>query len=217
MPEAKISARIPERMWVHHVSKEYPDTIFRVVSALPGDEYGVGVLEVEGEGYAEAIDSIPEHETVSGIEVLSKNNDEDKALVQVRTDSHLILKRASSSGVPIEMPFEIQDGVGEWTLRTSRDSLSGLGSVFDSMGIDYTIEYVRGVEEDDGDFLTDKQHEVVVKAHELGYYDTPREVSLSDVADELGIAKSTCSEILHRAEGKIVGDFLSGTGEIDDR
>jgi len=40
------------------------------------------------------------------------------------------------------------------------------------------------------------------------YYDTQREVSLSELANEFGIAKSTCSEVLHRAEGKIVKEFL---------
>jgi predicted DNA binding protein len=120
---------------------------------------------------------------------------------------YLIMKKASRSGVPIEMPFVIQDGVGEWKLRASHDSLSELGSTFDSMGVGYTIEYVRDVEVED-DLLTEKQRGVVEAAHELGYYETPREVSLSEVADELGIAKSTCSEMLHRAEGRVMDAFL---------
>ena len=207
MPEAKISAHIPGSMWVHEVSKKYPDTVFRVISALPGGDHGVGVVEIEGKGYDEAIDDILEHGTVSEVEVLWKEENEERSLVQVRTDEHLILQKASRSGVPVEMPFEIQDGVGEWRLRTSHESLSKLGSMFDRIGMDYTIEYVRDVEED-GDLLTDKQRQVVEKAHELGYYDTPRKVSLSEVAEELGIAKSTCSEMLHRAEGKVMSEFL---------
>jgi predicted DNA binding protein len=207
LPEAKISAHIPETMWVHEVSTNYPETVFRVVSALPGDEQGVGVVEVESGSYEEALEEIPRHETISGMDVLWKNDEEKKALVQIRTDRHLILQRASSSGVPIEMPFEIQDGVGEWELRASHESLSELGSTFDSMGMNYTIEYIRDVE-DDGEFLTEKQHEVVEVAQELGYYDTPREASLSEVADELDIAKSTCSEMIHRAEGKVMSRFL---------
>lgn len=194
-------------MWVHQISTDYPDTVFRVVSALPGDEYGVGVVEIDGEAYEEALEDIPHQETIYDVEILWKDDEQERALVQIRTDKHLILQRASRSGVPIEMPFEIQEGVGEWKLRTSHDSLSELGSTFDSMGLDYTIEYVRGVE-DDGEFLTEKQREVVEVAHELGYYDTPREASLSDVADELGVAKSTCSEMLHRAEGKVMDRFL---------
>jgi len=207
LPEAKISAHVPEEMWVHDVSTEYPDVVFRVVSALPGEEYGVGVVEVEGERYAEAVESIHHHGTVLYTEVLWEKEEEEKALVQVRTDMYLIMKKASRSGVPIEMPFVIQDGVGEWELRASHDSLSELGSTFDSMGVGYTIECVRDVEVED-DLLTEKQRGVVEAAHELGYYETPREVSLSEVADELGIAKSTCSEMLHRAEGRVMDAFL---------
>lgn len=209
MPEAKISAEIPETMWVHKVSTEYPNTVFRVISALPGDEYGTGVIEINGEGYSEAIKDIPEGETVLGIEVLWRDDDENKALVQVRTDHHLILQKVSDSGVPMEMPFEIQDGVGEWELRASHESLSQLGSAFDSIGMNYTIEYVRDIDVGGDDPLTEKQREVLEEAHQLGYYDTPREISLSEVADRLGIAKSTCSEILHRAEGKIINAFLN--------
>lgn len=194
-------------MWVHEISTEHPDIVFRVVSALPGDEQGVGVVEVEGEEYEEALEKIPQHETVSDMEVLWHDTDEDKALIQIRTNEHLILQEAYKSGVPIEMPFEIQNGVGEWKLRASRDSISQFSSTFESMGVEHEIEYVRGVE-DEEEFLTDKQREVVETAHELGYYDTPRRMSLSEVAEELGVAKSTCSEMLHRAEGKIMDKFL---------
>ncbi|MCX2819714.1 helix-turn-helix domain-containing protein [Haladaptatus sp. F3-133] len=209
MPEAKISANVPESMWVHDVSKSHPDTVFRVVSALPGDDHGVGVVEIEGEGYEDALDDISEHEAIHDSEVLYEQDENRTALVQLKSQKHLILQKASQSGVPMEMPFEIQDGVGEWRLRASHESLSELGSAFDSMGMEYTIEYVRDVEED-ACLLTEKQREVVGKAHELGYYDTPREISLSEVANEMDIAKSTCSEILHRAEGKVVSEFLEG-------
>jgi len=207
LPEAKISAQIPEVMWVHGVSTDHPDTVFRVVSALPGDGYGVGVVEIVGEAYEEALEEIPQQEMISGMEVLQKDDEQEKALIQIRTNEHLILQRASNSGIPIEMPFEIQDGVGEWELRTSHDSLSELGSAFDSMGISYSIEHVRDVESDT-ELLTEKQREVVEEAYELGYYDTPRKISLSEVADQLGIAKSTCSETLHRVEERVMSEFL---------
>lgn len=207
MPEAKLSVNIPDEIWVRDISTKYPDTVFSVISALPGDEYGVGVVEVEGEDYDDALNEIPEHETIEEMEILWRDDESEKALIQIRTTKPAILEMASQSGVPIEMPFEIRDGVGEWELKTSRESLSQLSSIFDSMGVKYTIEYIRDVESGEN-FLTDKQREIVEAARKLGYYDTPRETSLSEIADEFGIAKSTCSEILHRAEGKIMKEFL---------
>jgi hypothetical protein len=42
-----------------------------------------------------------------------------------------------------------------------------------------------------------------------GYYDTPRDCPLTELADELEIAKSTCSGTLHRAEETIVKRFVA--------
>jgi predicted DNA binding protein len=44
---------------------------------------------------------------------------------------------------------------------------------------------------------------------ERGYYDTPRTCTLTELADHLGIAKSTASERLHRAEGAIIRAFVA--------
>jgi predicted DNA binding protein len=56
--------------------------------------------------------------------------------------------------------------------------------------------------------LSDKQRELVRAAVEKGYYDTPRTSSLTELAEEVGIAKSTCSETLHRAEETMIKQFM---------
>lgn len=58
--------------------------------------------------------------------------------------------------------------------------------------------------------LTGTQYSLVVRAVELGYYDTPRECSLTDLAEAVGLAKSTVSETLHRAEGKLIKSVVGG-------
>ena len=55
---------------------------------------------------------------------------------------------------------------------------------------------------DDG--LTDAQRAAVRTASEMGYFDIPRQASLEDVADELGISASSCSERLRRAQTHLV-------------
>lgn len=60
----------------------------------------------------------------------------------------------------------------------------------------------------DGALLTDRQQEALLTAFEAGYYDTPRGASQSVVADALGITKATCSDLLHRAEGKLVEQYI---------
>lgn len=56
--------------------------------------------------------------------------------------------------------------------------------------------------------LTDRQHEVLTKAHELGYFEHPRTTSAADVAAQLGIAKSTFAEHLSAAQRNLLEELL---------
>ncbi|MFP4590062.1 MAG: helix-turn-helix domain-containing protein [Halobacteriales archaeon] len=58
--------------------------------------------------------------------------------------------------------------------------------------------------------LTDRQFEVLERAYELGYFDFPKGANASDVAEDLGIARSTFSEHLAAALGKVVGSAVAG-------
>lgn len=57
--------------------------------------------------------------------------------------------------------------------------------------------------------LSDRQFEALETATEMGYYAVPRRVSLSAVASELGIADSTASERLRRAEARLMPHFVN--------
>jgi len=53
--------------------------------------------------------------------------------------------------------------------------------------------------------LTDKQREAVRTAVECGYYEQPREATVSALAEECGISQSAMSQRLHTAERKLLG------------
>jgi predicted DNA binding protein len=57
--------------------------------------------------------------------------------------------------------------------------------------------------------FTDRQYEALETAHEMGYFETPRRSSRSDVADELGITGATFTEHLARAQRKLLDQILS--------
>jgi predicted DNA binding protein len=62
--------------------------------------------------------------------------------------------------------------------------------------------------------LTERQQGLVRTAVDAGYYNTPRECTLTELAERLGIAKSTRSGALHRAEGAVIKRFLAD-GPLD--
>ncbi|WP_223270985.1 helix-turn-helix domain-containing protein [Halomicrobium mukohataei] len=126
--------------------------------------------------------------------------------VQVETTVPLLLTSLQDSGVPLEMPFEVVDGRMTLEATLPQETLSELGETLDNFGIRYTVERIQQESESDS-LLTERQEWVLDEAIERGYYDTPRRTTLVDLADELGVAKSTCSEILHRAEGRVLKEY----------
>lgn len=56
--------------------------------------------------------------------------------------------------------------------------------------------------------LTEKQREAVEAAVESGYYRRPRETSLGDIAEELGISPQALSQRLGNAEEKIMSQLF---------
>jgi predicted DNA binding protein len=92
-----------------------------------------------------------------------------------------------------------------------------LQEILDSLkdvGASVTVEWlVNGTDtatttEIDASSVTEKQQEAMALAREMGYYETPREAGLSDIADELDVSESAVSQRLNAAETKLVQAFL---------
>lgn len=52
------------------------------------------------------------------------------------------------------------------------------------------------------------QRRVLEAAIERGSYDTPRECTLTELAEQLGMAKSPVPEPLHRGEEQVIKEFV---------
>lgn len=58
--------------------------------------------------------------------------------------------------------------------------------------------------------LTKKQEEALRKAHEMGYFDHPKEANAGEVAEELGVSTSTFTEHLAAAQRKLMRSIVDG-------
>ncbi|MEY7851257.1 helix-turn-helix domain-containing protein [Natrarchaeobius sp. A-rgal3] len=56
--------------------------------------------------------------------------------------------------------------------------------------------------------LTDRQREILETAHEMGYFEYPKGANATDVAAELGVARSTFTEHLAAAQTKLMDGIL---------
>src|SRR6056297_231053 len=208
MPTAKLHITLPETTWIRTLSESYPDAEFRVLAALPADDdTGVGLVEVSAPDLPDVVGEMDDAEGVLRLELLEASA--ESALVEFETADPLLLLSVSESAVPLELPLTVRDGEAELDVTASRDSLSTLAGQLETFGMSFDVEYVRELS-DSEHLLTDRQRRLLDVAVEEGYYDSPRNCTLTELAEKVGVAKSTASETLHRAEGKIIKQYVTG-------
>jgi len=117
------------------------------------------------------------------------------------------------AGIPFEPPLRIQDGVATLTVTTTDESLSTLGDALRERGDGFEVEAVYDTVESGGP-LTERQAEVLEAAVEHGYYESPRGIELNELAEVLGVRKSTLSVTLRRAEGRLARRFVENRDTI---
>jgi len=206
MPHAELTLTIPEEIWIGDVSRTHDDATFRILAALPGEDAGVGLAEVTSVDLPAVLRDVESRESVTSMEILSHRD--DRALIQFETSMPLLLFPVQGSGIPLEMPFSLSNGQAVWEISAPQERLSELGEQLEEFGIPFDVDRIQQHLESE-QLLTESQLELVEAAIDAGYYDTPRDCSLTELADRVGIAKSTCSETLHRAEEKILKEFVS--------
>lgn len=204
MPYAKFTITIPESVWISEVSQSYPDIVFRVLAATANTATGVARIEMLGVDTEAICDEVREYDSVTNLMILETKAGMSR--IQVETTVPLLLMSFQDSGVPLEMPFEVKDGKMLFEATVPQQTLSALGETLDEFGIQYTVERIQQEVESDS-LLTDRQQWLLDQAIEHGYYDTPRRTTLVDLAEELSITQSTCSEILHRAEEQVLKEY----------
>ena len=209
MTLARLTLTLPEGSWLADVSRSHPDVRLRIAATLPGEDAGFTLVSVAGGDVEGALDSVTDHDAVDGVRSLGRSDGE--RTVQVDTDRPLLLRAAQRAGLPIEPPFTVREGRATIELVDSRERLSAFGRALAAFDVGYEIEFV-GRSRRPEPVLTDTQAELVSTAVELGYYDAPRRCTLTELAEHVGIAKSTCSETLQRAEGRLMKRFAEADG-----
>lgn len=206
MTNTRLSVRLPEGQWKRDVTGEHPETVISFPSMVLSEAHAIEVVVLSGETADPCLWAIRDHPAVLDSTVICR--DSERTIVQIETTDSVLLSAAKQAGTPLSFPVTLWDGKLLVDLLSTRERISALGDHLDTDGVHFEVVHIR---DDHGirDLLTERQREVVAAAVNCGYYETPRTCSLTELADELGIAKSTCSGTLQRAEEAIINHFFT--------
>ena len=227
MSRTRLRLDLPAGSWLGDVSRRVPAATLRVAEtialdgddaeatdddppeAATGDDSGVAAtVVVAGADRDRAEDALRDHERVARVTTIERRGDGRTLRVVGRPPAYLPAARAV--GLPIGSTVAVADGRARVTIVGDRDRIEAFGRRVAGDGVRVGVA-ATGVGDPDRT-LTEAQRDLVFEAVRSGYYDTPRRCTLTELAEANGIAKSTCSETLHRAEGRVMRRFVGGEG-----
>lgn len=106
------------------------------------------------------------------------------------------------------------DGHAILQITTEGEDLDAFTDLAETTMPDLTLSSVEPVPSAGPDgVLTQRQHDALAQALASGYYDVPRKTRLSDLAADMDVSQSSLSELLRRAERRLVEVYMDSTPE----
>ena len=102
-------------------------------------------------------------------------------------------------------PFEVRDGWVDWEFVTDNMHMKNLVEGLNKLGLHHKIHSLS--KEGGSRLLTVRQREVFDLAVRHVYYDTPRRITLTNLASKVGVSKSTLCEMIQLIEHRIIEEF----------
>lgn len=208
MPHVHLKVEIgaDDDNWLAGVSTDFSDTEFKILATHPVDDGVLELVEVttpNADAIVRRFDDAPE---VHSYEVL--HSEAGMVLVQLVFPMPSTYAARITTGNLPRLPLIIRNGWISSDLIGSQEQLSELTTELTAADIPYEVLSLTQ-SYDASELLTERQREVITEAVKRGYYDSPRGCTLVELAETFEVNPSAASGVLHRAEGRIIKEFIS--------
>jgi len=211
MKEIILKANYDEG-FLYNISRQF-NTSIRVIYFMPSHKENVDaitLLEMTlNNNYEEILSYFDTAQKTSPYfsfyKVISRTK--DKMLVLISLCSSFGSKAIIQSGCFLKGCLIEEDGIYFNLLTSDDDSLYTFIEYLSQCK--FKLSILRKQEYNNEDFLTSREKEVLSLAYERGYFCFPKRIKLWELSNELDISVSSLSEVLRKAESKIISQFFS--------
>lgn len=192
--------------WLATISTEFHDNEFRLLATQLRDEGAFVILEVLTQKGDELVRRFGKTPEVDSLEIF--HTDDRMVLLRfmtAATKSYDPLRRSKNISI---YPTILRNGWFTVKLAASHDRLSNYTDELTAAGIPYRVLSLTQ-SHNSSELLTDRQWAFITEAVERGYYETPRGCTLAELAETFNIHKSAASRLRHRAENRIITEFVA--------
>jgi len=204
---AVVRVEHPDIVLTKTVTHDPSSTVHSVLEAGTDPTSGKFFYRAQSSDFRQFEEGLQRDHTIGEFERVIKNRDEKAIYSFEYTDEAKVISPiiSSANGVIVDMK---NDGNG-WILTVWMPDRKKLASLWEyAAQNDIKIELLRVNEyaslgsTDAG--LTDSQREALLVALDAGYFEDPRNATLSDVAAELDISQPAASGLLRRGTKRLI-------------
>ena len=202
------SAQFPLGM----VFTRLPDVTVTLERIIPAQDVVIPYFWVRGTEIDDIESAFTEHPGVNEIRFVDSVDDEYLLRVEWALDYDDVLTVIAETNVPL---IEATGTDQQWTFEIRGDDRTDVADFqrrCRELDIPTTLTKLHAltpVETGTEAALTDTQQEALVLAYERGYFESPREVTLEAIGEELGISQQAVGSRLRGGLDHILGTTLS--------
>ncbi len=205
----------PEAFLLSETIAEHPSMELRVIRGVFTQEPVSPFLLVEGEDVTSVRQSLTADESVDDISTMTRQSG-----TPTPVDANLIRVDWNGASIPLLACVAKREGAllraaytgGEcWHLSILLPGRSDLAALHEEIATSFELRRISGhhrAHEGAGYGLTEEQREALLTTYQAGYFEIPRDRTLSEVADELDISANALSARLRRGFRTLVSNTL---------
>lgn len=194
------------------VFKQLPDVTVELERLVPAQDVVIPYFWVRGTEVDDIENAFTEHPGVKGIRLVDSIEDEYLLRVEWALDYDDVLTILAETEVPL---IEATGTNRQWTFEIRGDDRSDIAAFqrrCRELDIPVTLTALHAltpIKKATEPLLTDTQQEALVLAYERGYFESPREVTLEALGEELGISQQAVGSRLRGGIKHVLGNTLS--------
>ena len=206
--QIKLSIEVPQEKWLATFNDKYPELHFHILSSfLIGENTGITSFQIRGSSVRQFISDFKEKSAEKPAQIMYE--DEDLVILNVKEDDPWILNTLVKTELLISYPVLIKEGKIRIEAITNRSKVDIFLTQLKKKDIEAKIERIGYYYK--STLLTQRQNEILNFAYQKGYFNIPRDVSLSEFAKDLNISKSALSETLRRIFKKLANNHINSS------
>jgi len=195
------------------VFENLPGVTVELERLIPHETLIIPYFWVRGVETEDIEASFEQHAGVSNIRLI--DNIEDEYLMRAEWEQEYfgILSALAEASIVVLSGIGTKDA---WRFEVRGESQEAIAEFREycqenEIPIEITAVHAMLPIQGEGYELTETQREALVLAYQRGYFNTPREASLEEIADELGITQQSLSSRLRRGHRRLIGATLSSS------